>query len=260
MTDAQRTTIMADWWPAAARAQGWRASDRALRLRVLSVAVSFAPGHFATVLEARAVIESDERLARELASASELDSRADVDRVKALLFFLADRLAGARELDDPEPGAARRSRVVIAEHLRCLALYPLEQPMGEAGAAALLAELISDMTNRGRRGDAEQLQRLTLDDLSDAPQFYRRKGSSELHEGPSQLARLVMRLSQLLHQNKQPDGPQGYRVRAGHSLHDMRRAAGLECHCRECCPRPVIGFVDPLKTMPAEVPKENCPF
>lgn len=226
MTDNQRTNIMAYWWPAAARAQGWKASDRALRLRVLSVAVSFPPGYFTTVLDARAAIESNAPLKRELESASQLNSREDVDRVKALLFFLADRVQGAHEMDHPEVGTARRSREVIAEHLQCLALYPLDAPMGAAGAEALMAELIADMFNK-----AAKINRLTLAELSDKPQFYRRKGSSELHEGPSQLERLVMRLSALL------NGKHGYRNGAGHSLHDMRLAAGLECGCADCCRR-----------------------
>lgn len=224
MTDNQRTNIMAYWWPAAARAQGWKAADRARRLRVLSVAVSFPPGYFTTVLDARSVIEGGVELKRDLVSASELNSREDVDRVKALLFFLADRVQGAHEMDHPEEGTARRTREVIAEHLQCLALYPLEAPMGRAGAEALMAELIADMFNK-----AAKINRLTLDDLSDKPQFYRRKGSSELHEGPSQLDRLVMRLSALL------NGKQGYRNGAGHSLHTMRLAAGLKCDCSACC-------------------------
>ena len=87
-----------------------------------------------------------------------------------------------------------------------------------------MAELIADMFHR-----AQKVNRLTLEDLSDKPQFYRRKGSSQLHEGPSQLERLVMRLAALL------NGKQGYRNEAGHSLHDMRLAAGLECGCAACC-------------------------
>ena len=258
MTDAQRTTIMADWWPAAARAQGWKTSDRELRLRVLSVAVSFPPGHFNSVLEARDAILGDVELARSLESASQLNSREDVDRVKVLLFFLADRVQGAHEMDHPEEGTARRVREVIGEHLKCLALYPLEQPMGTAGAQALMAELIADMFNR-----AQKVNRLTLEELSDKPQFYRRKGSSQLHEGPSQLERLMMRLSQLLHQNKKPNGPQGYRVKAGHSLHDMRLAAGLECSCARCCRRRArAGLVSvlPVVAEAEEVAVENQPF
>lgn len=223
MTGAQRTTIMADWWPAAARTQDWKASDRDLRLRVFSVAVSFPAGHFKSILDLRAVIESGEPLARTLASASELDSREDVDRVKALLLFLADRLQGAREMDHPEDGTGRRARGRVGELLKCLALYPLDRPIGRAGAEALMAELIADMFDHGRK-----VKRITLEDLSDQPQFYRRKGSSDLHEGPSQLERLVMRLSALL------NGKNGYRKAAGHSLHDMLLAAGLPCHCSGC--------------------------
>jgi hypothetical protein len=231
MTKSQMIALRADWWPAACRAQGWKISDDFLRLRVLSVAVSYPPRSFPTILDALAAINSGQPVARNLESSKELDSRADVDRVKALLLFLAGDLKAAQEMDHAEEGDARRSRhVIVEERLRCLALYPLEKPMGMAGAQALLAELLKDMFNKGRR-----FEKITVDDLSEAPQFYRRKGSSDLHEGPSQLKRLLMRLDGLLHTNKKPNGPQGYRVKAGHSLHDMRLAAGLRCDCRYCC-------------------------
>ena len=234
MTDPQRITMMADWWPAACRAQEWKISDRALRMRVLSVAVSFPKGHFRTILDALAEINSPEPLRRELNSANDLDSRDDVDRVKALLLFLAGDLKAAQEIDNNE-GKARRSRfVVVNERLRCLALYPLEQPMGMAGAQGILAELLRDFFNKGRRHEV-----VTLEDISEEPRFYRKKGSSDLQEGPSQLQRLLMRLDGLLHTNKKGKdgrpGVQGYRVKAGHSLHDMKIAAGLECNCALCC-------------------------
>jgi hypothetical protein len=94
----------------------------------------------------------------------------------------------------------------------------------------LLAELLRDFFNKGRRHEV-----ITLEDISEEKQFYRRKGSSDLHEGPSQLQRLLMRLDGLLHTNNKKTGVQGYRVKAGHTLHDMRIAAGLECSCSACC-------------------------
>lgn len=255
MTTAQRNKLMIEWWPAACRAQGWKVSDRARRLRVLSVAVSFPAGHFGNVLECLAVVANEAvALDRPLASASELNSREDVDRVKALLLMLADNLDAAREMDAPEEGAARRVRwVIIEERLRCLALYPVEQPMGRAGAEAIVAELIKDMFNRGRRHEV-----MTVEDLTDGPQFYRRRGSAALHEGPSQVRRLVMRLDGLLHTNK--PAAQGFRVKAGHSLHDMKTAAGVRCDCRKCCldRQPVVPAL--VGAAEAGVPIENCPF
>lgn len=99
-----------------------------------------------------------------------------------------------------------------------------------AGAQALLEKLQRDFVNQGRK-----FETITLDDLSDAPQFYRRKGSSDLHEGPSQLQRVLMRLDGLLHTNNKKTGAQGYRVKAGHSLYDMKLAAGLPCDCATFC-------------------------
>jgi len=233
MTKPQMIALRADWWPAACRAQGWKISDDLLRLRVLSVAVSYPPRSFPTILDALNAIWSGQPLARTLASSKELDSRDDIDAVKTLLLFLAGDIKAAQEMDHAEEGDARRSRhVIVTERLRCLALYPIEKPMGRAGADALLAELLKDMFNKGRK-----FETITLDDISEAPQFYRRKGSSDLHEGPSQLKRLLMRLDALLHTNNKNTGKQGYRVKANHSLHDMRIAAGLRCSCRECCQR-----------------------
>src|SRR4051812_2750334 len=63
MTTDQRTKLMAYWWPDAARAQGWDATDRVKRLEVFSAAVG-----------------------RPLASASELNSTTDIDAVKAHLL------------------------------------------------------------------------------------------------------------------------------------------------------------------------------
>jgi hypothetical protein len=101
MTDRQRTTLMADWWPAACRAQGWKPSNKPLRLRALSVAVSFPAGHFRNVLECLAVINSAAPLKRTLESANELDSTEDVDRVKAFCLMLADNPKAAHEVDHP---------------------------------------------------------------------------------------------------------------------------------------------------------------
>lgn len=230
MTTPQRITMMAEWWPAACRGQGWKASDRNLRLRVISVAVSFSMGHFNNILDCLAVINSSEPLRTEITSASQLNQTDDVDRVKALLLFLAGNLKATQELDNHEGSARRTRHVIVQERLRCLALYPLTEPMGLAGAEKLLAKLLRDFVNKGRR-----FETVTLDDLSEDPQFYRRKGSTDWHEGPSQLQRVIMRLDALLNTNNKKTGKQGYRAAAGHSLHDMKTAAGLPCDCAGIC-------------------------
>lgn len=232
MTKGQRITLQAEWWPAACRAQGWKVSNRDLRLRVLSVAVSYQT--FPSILDCLAAINSPEELPRQLDSANQLNNREDIDAVKRVLLMLADNVAAAREVDAPEEGAARRGRFVITELTQCLAIYPVENPMGPEGAEAYVAKLVNDMFNKGSR-----VEKKTLDDLSEAPKFYRKKGSSELKEGPSQLSRLIMRLSGVLNANPQGDGKKGFRVAARHTQHQMRQLAGVQClcSCRVCHPR-----------------------
>jgi hypothetical protein len=43
-----------------------------------------------------------------------------------------------------------------------------------------------------------------------------------------------MRLDGLLNTNEKATGKQGYRSKAGHSLHDMKIAAGVRCDCAKC--------------------------
>jgi hypothetical protein len=254
MTQAQRFMLFIDdakrghisLFTQACRAQGWDAKDRRIRLRVFGVAVSFPKGHFKTILDALREITNGEPLKREITSASQLDNREDVDQVKALCLFLAGDLTGAQEMDNHEGSARRTRHVVVTERLRCLALYPLEEPMGMAGAHALLEKLLRDFVNKGRK-----FETVTLEDLSDEPQFYRRKGSSDLHEGPSQLQRVIMRLDGLLNTNKKPNGPQGYRVKAGHSLHDMKIAAGVRCDCSPCCKKRRGALTSPIPALPS---------
>jgi hypothetical protein len=56
--------------------------------------------------------------------------------------------------------------VIIEERICCMALYPVEQPMGRMGAEKVVAELIKDMFNRGRQHEVK-----TVEDLSDQPQM-----------------------------------------------------------------------------------------
>jgi len=238
MTEAQRIKLMAYWWPNACQAQGWREGDRGFRMRVLSLCVSFA---FQSQQDFRTALRETEP-SRVLTSASELNHTTDMNAVITTLRMLADDLDGAAEMENQEP-VARTVRRAIADQMKCLALYPLEQPMGTAGARALVAELVNDMFNRGRHGAA-----LTLEDLSDSPQFYRRNGSDRLEEGPSQVRRLVMRLGGLL--NKKGTG---YRARAGHTLHEMKVASGVDCGCAECAQFSRHDLVADRDDVPAEM-------
>ena len=93
MTGDQCKCLMAYWWPAACRNQGWDRNDRALRLEVLSEAVG-----------------------RSLDTASALNSCGDIDLVKAHLGWLADDVGKTREKGDAEPGERRRFLWLIRKH------------------------------------------------------------------------------------------------------------------------------------------------
>jgi hypothetical protein len=87
MTKNQLITLMRLWWPAACRGQGWNPADRELRLKVISEAVK-----------------------RPVTSANDLDSRGDVDRVKAHLRQLAspDSLQAAIDQENAAEAGERR--------------------------------------------------------------------------------------------------------------------------------------------------------
>jgi len=158
MTAAQRVYLMADIYPRACRCQGWDAKDRALRLRVLGQAVG-----------------------REITSASELDSTADFDRVKAHLGMLADNLAATVETDRPELGRARRLRSVIRRQLADLrAFHP--------DPAALLAGLVRDKFGTG----------WTLDELTSEPRIVTDRRTGQSRESASQLDQVIYTVARIL--------------------------------------------------------------
>lgn len=215
MTPRQRIALQADWWPAAARAQGWPVADRKVRLRVCMWAVSLENPTQLTLLEA---IQSDRQPARWLESTNDLDNKADVDRVKACLGMLADQMKETGEVGRPEIGRARRLRDVIRDQIKCLGIY-IPRPR------AFVAEIINDKFNRARRGT-----QVSIRDLTDDPIILR-----DGREIPSQLDQLVMTLGACLNgSGKLRAGKRarlGFRVAAGDTLHQMKAAAGVRCDC-----------------------------
>jgi len=242
MTAAQKVMLMIDLpakpgrrgtvslFTRAAKVQGWNKSDRELRLKVFSLAVTFA--EFSSVLEFREALDNYDAIRahppsnvrfRHLKSASELDHLKDVDAVKTLLLMLADDVDAADEHGKPERGHGRRWRDVLADHMKCLALYPLDQPMGLGGAQAFVQTIINDKFNHAR-----QFQSMTLEDVDDRPRFVENKRIGKLDEKPSQMEQLLWTV------NARLNGKSGYRAKAGHSMHDMYMAAGLPCWCKRC--------------------------
>lgn len=241
MTEAQRVMLMIDLpakngrparpslFTQAATIQGWKKSDRTLRLKVFSLAVTF--GEFSDQLEFRDALENYDLIRshppanvqfRHLESATELNHTTDVDAVKTALLMLADNLNAAREQGKPEFGAARRWREVIADHQKCLALFPLHQPMGMAGAEAFIQTLINYKFNYGKVG------KITLEDLDERPGFGPNKKTGKMEEKPSQVEQLLWTV------NARLNGKTGFRAKAGFSMHDMYLSAGLPCSCKLC--------------------------
>lgn len=141
-----------------------------------------------------------------------------------------DDLAGQLR-QERQPRMRREDRLV--EIQACLGVYIPD-------VAGYMARVISDKFGVPGRGS------LTLDDLSDHPRFVTRGG--KLEERPSQLMMLIMTLWSRL---------QEHRRQAGHSLHDMRIAARVPCHCA-ACRKPVVNHAS-VRVVGQLVPAD-CPF
>ena len=214
MTKQQRIALQSNWWPAACRAQGWKVGDRDLRLRVCSWAVTLENPTWLELLEA---INSDRTPERQLTSTNDLNNKEDVDRVKACLGMLADNTQATGEVGHPEIGRARRLRDIIRDQIKCIGIY-------QTRPAAYVAEIVNDKFNRAKR-----METLTIQDLTDDPIILR-----DGREIPSQLDQLVMTLGGCLNGSGKGKARLGFRVAAGHTLHEMKTLAGVRCDCREC--------------------------
>lgn len=236
MTNNQRIALQAEWWPKACAAQGWKTGNRELRLRVCMWAVSLDNP---TQLELLAAINSDRTPARWLASTNDLDNKADVDRVKACLLMLADDLEKTHEVGKPFIGSARRKRDIIRSLIKCIGVY-------HPRPRAYVAEIVNDKFNSWRRHGTP----LTIKDLTDDPIIL--KAGREI---PSQLDQLIYTISACLNGSGKLRGKKrvrlGFRVAAGHTLHEMKTAAGVFCDCAECAKsnrgRPQVPLVPALE-------------
>ena len=150
-------------------------------------------------------------------SLKDVDPRDGFSMVKRELLKLDDRLQGAMEEVKPQIETARTSRWFIEHDLiPCLALY--------VDAWDYVSKVATDKF-RWRTRDAMH-RPITLDDLTEDPIVREVRG--ELKEIPSQLEQLKFTLSARL------NGKAGLRNKAGHSVHQMRTLAGLECRCAVC--------------------------
>lgn len=205
MTTAQRIKLMAELWPNACASQRWNAQDRAKRLDVINEILAQHP-------------QPGRR--RAITSTSDLDSDTDFTLVKTRLLMLADNLKAAGEDGKLTPNAIRTRLYKVRNQVKCLALYlpgtPHLTPRLAAQKYAL--EIIRDAANRAGYEPAS-FEEAKFESVLCALEF------------PA-LDRLVMTLNNRLHNKRS-----GFRVKAGHSLHDMLTGAGLRCACKQCCLR-----------------------
>jgi hypothetical protein len=217
MTEAQRISLQARWWPAACRAQGWKVGDRELRLRVCMWACSLVNPTQFELLEA---INSDRQPPHWLESTNDLDNGPDVDRVKNCLLMLADSVKAADEVGRPQLGSARRKRDVIRSHLKCLALF-------EVNPKRYLASLVQDMFAAKLGVD------VTIKELTDDGGAGDFKGSK-----PSDLQRLMMRLAQIVNDKRKANKlvPAFAHLQGTEpiTIHEMKWTAGVYCDCKTC--------------------------
>jgi len=143
VTSAQVIHLKCELWPAAARAQGWKISDRARQMEVLSRICG-----------------------RVITSSKEIERLREFDLVKRELLTLADNLDGA--MDTAEMGEARRTAKSV-EHL----VAELTARLGN-GAAAYLRKIVHGIS-RGRTIDWRDL------DHHERP-GHGREGISELEQ------------------------------------------------------------------------------
>ena len=155
MSPSQTKTLQAFLWPKAAQAQGWPVKDRAFRLRVLG-----------------------EILEREIASAAEINSTDEFDRVKRELERCAGELRGAMDTD--QAGRERRLRHKSREAVDCVRVY-----LGDATERYCRAALVNKHMFPGvapewlRQAAVEELIEM-LDDASASKNSPLRQAESTL--------------------------------------------------------------------------------
>ena len=140
---------------------------------------------------------------RPIKSANDLNRTDDFDKVKAYLGFAADDIDATTETDHPEIGRARRLRDQIRDQVSCLRLY---HPNPEA----YLAKIVTS-----------KFPSCDIDDLTDEPTFCMARSQP----GPSELEQVLMAMARSI---------QSKRKSAGHTLHQMKTAAGIPCDCARC--------------------------
>jgi hypothetical protein len=199
MTKPQLIYFQSALWPNACKSQGWKPSDRPLRLKVLS-----------------------EVCGRLILSAKDVNEKAEFDQVKAHCLRLTDSLAGAHEDGDPDPGEARRLRHVIADQLACLRVCFAALERTDAEAEAYLGEILRDKFNHAMREWQGPIP-LTAGHQDGVPDWVNLLTATPNfrhgQERPSDLQQLVFTLGRVI------NGKGGFRAQANLTVADMQALA-----------------------------------
>jgi bacterioferritin-associated ferredoxin len=204
---AQRTSIMKTWGKVC-KDRGWKQSDRTLRLATFSKLIG-----------------------REIASTDEIERIDECTKLmKELKAMLGVDTNAAREADNLYINRARVLRnVILTELIPCLEIY-VEDVQGYITAI---------MEDKNRWWKIERPARgMSLMDLTAEPVRKWDDKTKSMREFPSQLDQMVYTLSSCLNGSgrvyRGKKSRLGFRVAAGHSLHEMKIRAGVPCDCSEC--------------------------
>lgn len=207
-------------WRTVCKDRGWKASDRDFRLAKFS-----------------------ELLGRPV------DSLTGVERIKEctklfneLKAMLGVSLQAAREADDTTINDARVLRnQILTELIPCLELYVTD-------VRAYLTAIMEDK-NRWWKIDRPACD-ITMMYLDAKPIFHRDRRTGEQREFPSQLQQLQFTISARLHAKRKD---------AGHTIHDMKVAAHVPCHCSLCRKMETEKTIAPI-SLPVAAKKVESPF
>lgn len=213
ITAPQRIGIM-KLWGRVCKDRGWKSGDKTLRLATFGKIIG-----------------------REIASANDIER---VDECTMLMnelqAMLGVSIQAALESGSVYINKVRVLRnVILTELVPCLELY-VEDVKG------YITEIMEDK-NRWWKIDRPGRE-MTLMDLTAEPIRRWDVKSNSMKEFPSQLDQMVYTLSSCLNGSGQffrgKKSRLGFRVAAGHTLHQMKTLAGVPCNCAEICSKPKI--------------------
>lgn len=203
----QRTSIM-KLWGQVCKDRKWKQSDRDFRLAKFS-----------------------EIIGRPLPSADDIERIDECTKLmKELKAMLGVDVDAGIEADNLYINRARVLRnVILTELVPCLELYV-------ADVQAYITEIMEDK-NRWWKIDRPE-RGMSLMDLTAEPIRKWDVKTSSMKEFPSQLDQMIYTLSSCLNGSgriyRGKKSRLGFRVAAGHSLHQMKTLAGVPCDCADC--------------------------